>query len=309
MILNIPAPARERYSRLNLFDLFGEMMKCPSLIPILILSLIFVLVSCGPPTAVDISESKPCLPRDLMLEKTANNYALIAWDPGCPGTRIMRGFNIYLSPVPLAKKYPGSELPATIEPFNQEIYPGDTLGNPNRETFECQDIENARAYYAHVRAVYSDNTLSPPTNEIEIITYPQGTIKLGVSYSGNDDGFSFAKSSYCGTDDLENDLYFYHLDGQDFLCSPARIGPVNRKTQIYVGRQDMTIKDIQELVADNKPSEKVQLRRNGVYFLITEDGYPARLRLIDIKGTENDRTAVFEYRYRPPVKTPRGLSS
>jgi hypothetical protein len=272
-------------------------------------AIVILLASCGPPTPIDIDESKRCLPRNLVLDTTANNYALIAWDPGCPGTRIMRGFNIYLSPVKLAEKYPGAEMPESIEPFNPEIYPGDTRGNPNHETFECKEIENATAYYAHVRAVYNDNTLSRPTNEIEIIVYPQGKLDLGVSYSMKNDGFSFEKNDYCGTDDIENDIYFYHLDGKDFLCSTARIGPVNRKTEIYIGEQDMTLENLSEITANDSPSEKVELQPDGVYLIITEDGYPARLRLIEITGTENDRVAKFEYRYRPPVKRHQELSS
>jgi len=268
-----------------------------------------LLISCGPPTQMDTGESKRCLPRSLSLEKTANNYALIAWDPGCSGTRIMRGFNIYLSSTPLVKKYPGAELPSSIEPFNVEIYPGDTVGDPDRETYECEDIENAVIYYAHVRAVYNDNSLSAPTNEIEIISYPQGEFSLAVSYSGSNDGFSFFQNSHCRTNDIENDLYFYHKDGVDYLCSPARLGPVNRSTKIYPGRKDSSLDDLLSAVDKKQPVEKAELRLNDVFLIITEDGYPARLQVTDINGNGEDRVVKFEYIYRPPVKSGGKLSS
>ncbi len=265
------------------------------------LILAILLASCGPPTRVNLDESKQCLPTELTIEKTADAFALLAWDPGCPGTRIMQGFNIYLSPVPLVADYPGRDLPESIKPFNSKYYPGDTIGDLNRETYECEDIENATAYYAHVRVVYSDNTLSPPTNEVRIVSYPQGIIELAVSYSGDRDGFSFVENDYCRTDDIENDFYFYHLDGKDYLCSPVRLGPVSRKTVIYAIDPGQTLNDIDEIISRNKSSEKVLLRKGGNYILITEDGYPARLRVIAITGADNDRTVEFEYMYRPPV--------
>jgi len=260
------------------------------------------LISCGPPTQVRTGEEKRCQPRGLSLQKTANNLALIAWDPGCSGTRIMRGFNIYLSSTPLTARYPGPELPSSIKPFNDKVYPGDTLGNPDRETYECKDIDNATLYYAHVRAVYNDNTLSAPTNEIEIVVYPQGELNLAVSYSGADDGFSFARNRPCRTTDIENDIYFYHKDGVDYLCSPARLGPVNRATRIYPGNKDASFDALLAAVDRVTPVEKIEVHPDDVFLIITEDGYPARLKVAGISGRDNDRTIRFDYIYRPPVK-------
>jgi hypothetical protein len=263
---------------------------------------VIILVSCGPPPQVGADESKRCRPHDLSLVKTSNHFALIAWNPGCTGTRIMQGFNIYLSPTPLVEKYPGSDLPSTITPYNPEIYPGDTIGDPRRETYECKDIENAVVYYAHVRAVYNDNTLSEPTNEIEIVAYPQGEMSLSVSFSGADDGFSFVKNSSCRTDDLENDLYFYDMDGNDYLCSPSRLGPVNRKTEIYKGRPGQSLDDLIAASSATAPSEKIKFVPGDVFLLITDDGYPVRLEINEIAGKGNDRVARIEYLYRPPAK-------
>ena len=266
-------------------------------------------VSCGPPTQIDAGESKRCLPRNLSLEKTANNYALIAWDPGCPGARIMRGFNIYLSPAPLTEKYPGPDLPSSIRPFNIDLYPGDTTGDPHRETYECENIENAIIYYAHVRAVYNDNSLSAPTNEIEIVSYPQGEFELAVFYSGSDDGFSFAQNRNCRTNAIENDLYFYHKDGVDYLCSPSRLGPVNRSTKIYPGRGGVSLDDLPAAIGGSQPVEKTEIRLNDVFLIITEDGFPARLQVIKADGRGENRVITFEYIYWPPVKGVSRLSS
>jgi hypothetical protein len=260
------------------------------------------VVSCGPKTRVDIDESKRCVPRNLMLVATDNNYARIAWDPGCPGIRIMSGFNIYLSPTPLTGRYSGHDLPGSVIPHNREIYPGDTLGDPKRETYECKDIENATVYYAHVRAVYSDNTLSVPSNEIEIIAYPQGEISLAVSYSGENDGFSFIENDYCRTDDIENDIYFYHKDGIDYLCSPSRLGPVNRMTKIFEAGKAPVFDKSSDIIPSGDYSERIPLVINGIYIIETEEGYPARLRVKAIDGSGNTRMIKFEYLFKPPAK-------
>jgi len=266
-------------------------------------------VSCGPSKKVDTGIEKRCLPHSLSLIETENNYARIAWNPGCPGIRIMRGFNIYLSSEPVVKKYPGAQLPSSIKPFNKEIYPGDTVGNPNRETYECKDIDNLTAYYVHVRAVYNDNTLSPPTNEIKMIVYPQGEILLKESFSGNRDGFSFEKNDYCRTDDLENDIYFYHKDDEYFLCSPERLGAIQRATEIYEAGQGETlgVKDEIKTVGDSR--EKVSMAVNDLFILITEDGYPVKVRVDGISEEGEDRSVRLEYIYKPPVEDKTDKSS
>jgi hypothetical protein len=272
-------------------------------------TMVVLPISCGPPSQYKADESKRCVPHSLTLDKISNRYAVIAWNPGCPGTRILRGYNIYLSPVPLTEQHPRYELPQSIKPFNREIYPGDTVGDPNRETYECEDISNATVYYAHVRTVYNDNSLSLPTNEIEVVSYAQGEIELAVSYSGKQDGFSFEKNNYCGTDDIENDIYFYSKDGKDYLCSPLRLGPVNRPTKIYPAGEGSTLGNISDIRPSGDPLEKVELRKGGIYIIITEEDYPVKLRAAEITGSGDDRKIRFEYIYKPPVKRQGGISS
>lgn len=262
---------------------------------------IVMLASCGPPARLASDEGRQCLPHALTVDSTAGHYAMIAWDPGCPPVRVLRGFNVYLSPTPLVELYPDGEMPSSILPFNRDIYPGDTIGDPDRETFECREIDNAVLYYAHVRAVYSDMTLSPPTNEIELVAYPGGEFTLMASYSGQQDGFSFAGDGYCRTDAVENDLYFFHRDGMDFLCSPSRLGPVNRNTLIYAAGSGESLGDISDLTPHGDHAEKMELRPGRLYILVTADGYPAKLRVKGIAGDGDSRRVVFEYIYKPPV--------
>jgi hypothetical protein len=260
-----------------------------------------MLVSCQPKPGLTLDEGKLCRPHNLVIDSTGNGYAKIAWDPGCPGTRIMRGFNIYVSPEPLAQQYPGGTLPGSIKPFNKEIYPGDTEGKKNRESYELEEIANATIHYVHVRVVNSDKSLSPPTNEIKLVCYAQGEFTLSVSYSDEQAGFSFAKNAHCRTDDLENDLYFYHKDGHDYLCSPSRLSPVNRVSKIYSAGTGNSLGDVSTISPRGNHAEKVELIPNGIYVVITEEGHPVKLRVERIEGQGDSRKVIFEYIYKPPA--------
>jgi hypothetical protein len=260
-----------------------------------------ILLSCGPKPKQKTEVEERCIPSGLTIDSTASSYAVIAWNPGCPGLRILRGFNIYVAPRPLVSEYSGTDLPDDIKPYNREVYPGDTLGNPERESYAIENLDNAAQYYVHVRDVYIDGTLSPPSNEIPLVVYSQGQFTLSPSYTTDHDGFDFAAGDYCRADALNNDVYFYSKDGADYLCSPARLGPVNRDTKILsVGTAAPA--NWADMKPNDEFSERVPLRDGGVYILITADGYPAKLTVQSMTGSGDERRVTFDYIYEPPVK-------
>lgn len=261
-----------------------------------------ILLTCGPKPKQEMVTEEKCVPRGLTVDSTGSSYALIAWNPGCPGVRILRGFNIYVSPVPLADRYPGNQLPADIRPYNREMYPGDTLGNPRRESYAIEGIDNATQYYVHVRDMYTDGTISPPSNEMPLVVYARGTLTLAPSFTSDHDGFDFAAADYCRADAPNNDIYFYHKDGEDYLCSPARLGPVNRETRIYPAGTSAPPENWAGMRPDGDFTDRVQVRDGGVYILITADGYPVKLEVLSAIGNGDDRRITFDYIYKPPVK-------
>ncbi len=270
---------------------------------IAILFVFALLLSCGPKPRKETVAEKRCIPIGLTVDSTASSYALIAWNPGCPGLRVLRGFNVYVSPVPLAAAYPGSDLPPDIRPYNRDVYPGDTLGNPKRESYAIEKLDNATQYYVHVRDVYIDGTLSPPSNEIPLVVYSRGQFTLTPSYTSDHDGFDFAAGEYCRTDALNNDLYFYSKEGVDYLCSPARLGPVNRDTRIYAVGAGAVPDNWAEMKPNDYFKERVRLEKGGVYILITADGYPVKLDVRSMTGSGDERQITLDYIYKPPVKT------
>jgi hypothetical protein len=261
-----------------------------------------IILSCAPKPRQELVTEEKCVPVGLTLDSTASSYALIAWNPGCPGLRILRGFNIYVSPIPLTEKYPGNRLPDDVHPYNGEIYPGDTLGNPQWETYAIEDLDNATQYYVHVRDLYTDGTLSPPSNELPLVVYARGAFTLAPSFTGDHDGFDFSAAEYCRADAPENDIYFYNKDNEDFLCSPARLGPVNRDTKIYSVGTGAPPKDWAAMKPDDKFTDRASIRKGAVYILITADGYPVKLEVESATGNDDDRKITFDYIYKPPVK-------
>ena len=251
-----------------------------------------------PPPVETIPQETRCIPFNLQPDSVGNHYVRIAWNPGCPGLRILRGFNVYLSETPLTKKHPGTDLPASIIPFNKIPYPGDTLGNPERESFELKEIENLKTFYIHVRVIYTDESLSAPTNEIQVIVYPQGEFTLTESFTGEHDGFDFAAGDYCRTDDLRNDIYVYSKDGVDYLCSPSRLSAVNRKTNIYDAGESRLLGPDVDLHPSGSAQERVSLHPGALYQLTTQDGATVALRVKNIEGTDRQRIVTFEYIYK-----------
>lgn len=260
-----------------------------------------VLISCGPPAKVG-DQAKLCQPTDLKVVTVGNGRAIIAYNPGCPETRILRGFNIYVSPVPLVGKYGGRALPSSVKPHNPEIYPGDPEGTFDRETYEIKNVANATRYYVHLRTVYSDKSLSLPTNEIELVCWPQGEIDLAVSYSGKQDGFSFTLDNYCGTDDIENDMYFFHKDGFDYFCSPARLSAVNRKSKLFNVAAGTLHGDLGRLQRIGYEYKKIKIFQGERYLLETEDGHVAGLYIKRFEGEGSNRRVIFDYLFKPPIK-------
>lgn len=266
-------------------------------------AVIIVAAGCRPPKkAARLETPHYCQPHSLTVDSIGSHYARIAWNPGCAEFRVMRGFRIFLSPEPLAEKYPGRDLPETIKPYNFEFYPGDDFGRLDRETFEFKNLPMAERFFVHVRVVNSDETYSLPTNEVEIVCIPQGRFALASSYSGENDGYSFVEDRPCRTTDLENDLYFYHKEGKDYLCSPSRISAVNRANKVFTGGNSPSSNPVDLVVPEGDGYDRVVMSIGGEYIIKTEEGHFVRLKLVALDGIGDDRRAIFDYYYHAPVK-------
>lgn len=262
---------------------------------------VFSLCACNQGGKPPADESARCQPHSLRLETAGDGTARIAWDPGCEGVRIMAGYNIYIQEYPALAEDAEIQL-SDLKPFNTDLYPGSIEGDLNNEFYDIENLDNAVRYYAHVRALYGDGSYSAPTNEIEIICFAQGELELAVSYSGENDGFSFANNDFCDTDDLVNDIYYYHRDNQDYICSPARLGPVNRNSQLYTAGEGQYLPNLDKLRPQGDPSDRIAVKPGDNLVLVTVDSHYVGMVVKGFEGTDENRRVILEYFYKPPIK-------
>jgi len=192
--------------------------------------LLVLLVRCAPQKRLKEMPTG-CYPYNVSVEVN-NRQMTVTWRNKC--SLLMSGYFIYISEEPLADQYPGTQLPASVKPFNQTPFPGDINPEDETEHFVAEGLENGVKYYVSVRIVNPDRTLSKPSNEVMAVCGPRGEIELSIRYKSDRDGFSFEKNTYVRADDIDNDLYFYSKDGTDYLASPNRLNGFLKTNKLKV---------------------------------------------------------------------------
>lgn len=265
------------------------------IIPILAL---LIIAGCNGAPKPSGEKGAACSISDVTTDVN-NESMVVSWNDNCG--QLISGYNIYISEEPLVETYPDTSLPESIEPHNQVTYPGDTDPGDPRVHYEAEGLENGVKYYVSVRVVYGDQSLSEPSEEIVAVCAPRGQIELGVRYSENPDGFSFVEAEYTDADDTNNDIYFYTVDGDDFLASPMRLGFLkdNRlRTLPYSG-------DIEEVAAKVKadselPSaDKVQVAPGDWIWVYMPDQTTALVQVREFSGSGENRQVSLYFAYFP----------
>jgi hypothetical protein len=215
---------------------------------------------------------------------------------------MMSGYNIYISREPLVDRYPGSELPPTVKPFNNVPFPGDTDPSDGIQHFPAEGLENGVKYYVSVRVVNTDRSLSKPSNEVAAVCGPRGEIELSMRFKSDHDGFSFTQNGYVRADQLDNDLYFHSKDGTDYLVSPHRLNGFLKVSKLYPLPFKGAFEDVKEKVAAlelNSPSDKVAVKPGDWVLLATPDNKHALIKVLDVTGTGENRRIKLFYAYNP----------
>ena len=257
-----------------------------------------VICSCGPSRqpAVDISKYEGVFPTELTAE-IGHEQSKLRWRTNRGSTPIM-GYNIYLSEnrVLNAGSSPGI-LTEGIDPFNIDIYPGDTDPSTDYETFIAADLIDGVTYHAAVTVVYSGGTESPPSHMIEFVCHPSGEFSLKQRYSGERDGYSFSRSAYVASDDLDNYIYYVQIGGDDYLLSPSRLDDILKPVKFYPLRIK-TIEDRFEPSA-GPGADKIKIHKGDGCLLRTEAGQYAKIIVKDFSGSGNEREVSLEYSFMP----------
>ncbi len=220
--------------------------------------------------------------------------------------RLISGYYVYISREPLVERYPGSELPPSIESFNHTPFPGDTEPDDAIEHFEATGLENGVKYYASVRVVFPDRTLSEPSNEVMAVCGPRGEIELAVRYTSDRDGFSFEQDAYVEADALNNDIYFFSKDGVDYLGSPSRLGGFLKRNAFGTLPLKGDFDRIrQHLVLNTRPTEdRLPVAVGDWIHVLTEKDTHALVKVLDISEQADRRHIRLFYAYCPLAGEP-----
>jgi len=264
---------------------------------IILFSILVTLLSfyygCGPQK---IAQETPigCYPKDLQVQ--ANNQKMdISWKNNCQ--KLISGYFIYISDSSLNAKFPGTELPQDIKPFNLTTFSGDTNPDDGIEHFTAEHLKNGKKYYVSVRIVFPDRSLSKPSNEVVAVCGPRDTIELSIRYKSDHDGYSFVKNKYVPADNVDNDIYFYAKKGNDYLISPGKLEGFLKENKLsklsFKGDFNQVRKQVKDL-SSLSWQDKVSVKKGDWVLLKTPDNEYALLKVLQISGKgEKKRVKLF----------------
>ncbi len=256
-----------------------------------------LVIGCGPPRPSGKLALTECAPTNLTVQ--ANDSILyLKWDTNCPEDIVTSGYSIYIEESPIYEKYGKLSLPKNIERFNHILYPGDTDPITSYETMTINNLTNGVDYYVSVRTVFPDKTMTVSSNEVSIMCRPEGEFELDFRYAGQNDGFSFKTGLTVRADGEQNDLYFYHKEGFDFIASPTRLNGFIRESKFYSLGKTKDIYQYPELDLNFEPLEKIPVKVGESYLILTADGTYAKIRIEDASGENKERKLKVKYIYQ-----------
>ncbi len=264
----------------------------------LLLAIIVLALGCGPKPIVD-EQSAACYADNLGVDVNSQTMD-VHWKTKC--TRLISGYNIYISEEPLTDKYPGADLSSAVKPFNLTPYAGDTDPDDGIEHFIAEGLQDGKKYYVSVRVVMPDGTLSRPSDEAIAVCGPSGEIELTVRYKSDKDGYSFGLNEYVRADDLNNDLYFFSKDGKDYLNSPVKLDgflKANRLRKLPLKGNFSEIREKLTAMSLEPAEDRVEVKKGDWIHIQTPGGENAVIRVLELSGDGAERKIRLFYAYSP----------
>jgi len=266
----------------------------------IIIALLFgsVFASCGPkPQPAEETRPVAVAVTNLAVE-TGDHELTVAWQK--QGSGAISGYNVYITD----KNAETRADPGDIKPFNDTPFPGDTNPDDGVEKFVASTLENGVKYRIWVRVVYPDGSLSEPTSELLAMCGPKGEMELDIRHKGDHDGFSFERNEYVDATSVDNDLYFYSLDGADYLASPSRLDGFINHSQLQVVEFADTYEAMTRALMTNKvepTDDRAEVKVRDWVLVKTQRGAYALLRVLSFSGDGEKRRVKLSYTYHVMV--------
>lgn len=263
--------------------------------PILTIVISALLLGCAGSAPSGKGESS-LLPGPTNLEVVPKDRSLLLrWKVDRSQQTVFSGYNIYiLERSTRINETPNPDLKA-ITPYNQVPYPGDTDGDPSKETFEAEGLQNGTRYYCMVRAVGTQGQLGAPSAEIMAVCRTGGAITMEPMFKGDRDGFDFSAPGYVDADDAECDLAMYLKDGDVRIISASRIDPLLRDTRLWNAGSADGFDRLLEFATDGSGDIELNARVNESYVFQTADGNFGKFKITRLNRNTNPATIELTY--------------
>lgn len=243
-----------------------------------------LFLSCAPKPKVTPTPTQIAIPVPYNLKASAfNGKATLLWKVNRPTNFVSGGYNIYLRE---------ARADSAIL-YNQIPYPGDTDGDPNKETFEITDLKNGQAYFTWVRMLAANGALGAASETLQFIPFESGQLTIYFDMLRDSSGYSFVKHKYTKARDFNNDFYLYDKNGPH-ISSPSVYNSGLRKSTFQIYKP----KPYAQFRKDSKPTAtSIELLKANSYQMITADRDIIFFKIDKYSSSENDKRAIIRYTY------------
>jgi hypothetical protein len=257
---------------------------------IVAMGIVASVLSCAPkPKHVQVSPQESIPTPYNLIGKAINGKAMISWQVDRPANFASGGYNIYLSEI---------SSPDSGKLYNPVPYPGDTDGNPSKETFEIDGLTNGRFYEVWVRVLSADSKLGPASEKQIFRPLEMGQLTIYFDILHDSSGYSFAKHKYTKARDYDNDFYFYDKNGPH-ISSPSLYNSGLRES-IFANLSaplPHPSKESRNYTGFTKTTS-MTLSKNNIYAIRTKDGI-ADIKVKAFIGSSEKKQALIKYLYIP----------
>jgi hypothetical protein len=246
-----------------------------------------VLISgCGPKPQKEPIPLVPLseIPKPYNLTADANSgKASLYWSIDRTPDLLLSGYRIYLT----NNSHPidtSAWIASPGIPYNTDLYPGDTDGDITRESYNLDNLENGRIYYAMIRTVGFDSRESALSNIVSFRPLARGEFAISTNHLGDNGGFNFETETQVPGKDRRSDLYLYSNGNKTGLSSPSRLSAGLRKTTFSANRGDNL--------------ETIAIKTGDKIMLKTKYG-DVDLTIVSLDGNYPDISAKIRYTFYP----------
>lgn len=255
--------------------------------------MILILLAC----AAAKKEPSPYAPEGLVIPsnlivETSNHSMNMSWTTNRTPEMVISGYNIYISENPLNSF-------KDVDPFNLTVYPGDDNPDITTETYTAQNLKNAVTYYVAVTTVTPDREESLPSNIVEIICYPRGSVVLNDRAMGDPHGFNFSGEKYVDYNAIDTDLYFIARDQGNIIGSPDRNEGVLQHTEFAELPGEKVLNDRQDY-RNLAFKDRTFVAEGNIYLLKLNNGGYAKIKVKRVDSSQYKKQIVFDYIYLEP---------